>query len=77
MLDAPFETATARSPMAGERLIVILGMAGGSRVYEIDECLGKWNDGWLVVANRRRRYFVTFDRPAREGRSTWVGWSVL
>ena len=76
LLDAQ-EASTERCPAAGDRLKVILGLAGGSRVYEIDECVGKWNHGWLVMANRRRRYFVTFDRPGLEGRATWIGWSLI
>lgn len=77
LLRMPDEEDTLRRPNAGEQIIVILGPSGGSRVYDIDESLGKWNNGWIVMANRRRRYFVTFDRPGLDGQPNWIGWSVL
>ncbi len=67
----------ARPPVVGEQMRVTWGLPNGPRVYTIDEIIGRWNHGWLVIANRRRRYFVTLGTAARDGVVTWTGWSFI
>ena len=49
----------------------------GARVYQIDECIGWRDDGWLVIANRRRRYVVTRAVDTSAEMSPWVGWPFM
>jgi len=70
------ERASSRAPKVGDRMTVYWGVAG-ARVYQIDECIGWRDDGWLVIANRRRRYIVTRAVDASAETSPWVGWPFM
>ena len=70
------ERTSSRAPQIGERMTVYWGVAG-ARVYEIEECLGWRDEGWLVIANRRRRYIVTRSVDAIIETSPWVGWPFM
>ena len=66
------ERKSSTAPKVGDRMTVYWGVAG-ARVYQIDECIGWRDDGWLVIANRRRRYVVTRAFDASVETSPWVG----
>jgi hypothetical protein len=70
------ERKSSGAPQVGERMTVYWGVAG-ARVYQIDECIGWRDDGWLVIANRRRRYIVTRAVDASAETSPWVGWPFM
>jgi hypothetical protein len=70
------EPTSSSAPKVGERMTVYWGVAG-ARVYQIDECIGWRDGGWLVVANRRRRYIVTRAVDASAETSRWVGWPFM
>ena len=70
------EQKSACGPKVGERMTVYWGVAG-ARVYQIDECIGWRDDGWLVIANRRRRYIVTRAVDVSAETSPWVGWPFM
>lgn len=67
---------SSSAPEAGERMTVYWGVAG-ARVYQIDECIGWRDDGWLVIANRRRRYIVKRAVETSTETSPWVGWPFM
>ncbi|MEO8336480.1 MAG: hypothetical protein ABI664_15985 [bacterium] len=74
--ESAIDRKAARAPEVGERMTVYWGVAG-ARVYQIDECIGCRDDGWLVIANRRRRYIVTRAVDANADSSPWVGWPFM
>ena len=70
------EQKSSSAPKVGERMTVYWGVVG-ARVYQIDECLGWRDEGWLVIANRRRRYIVTRAVDVGTETSPWVGWPFM
>jgi len=70
--DRDIAKTSSSAPKIGERMTVYWGVAG-ARVYQIDECIGWRDEGWLVIANRRRRYVVTRAVDASAETSPWVG----